>query len=96
MVCGGLLYFTALVLLMPSVGNALFRDLARAYLHANCFLETEVTCITSSPSKVEAIKGMGADRVIVSSDEEAMKAASKSLVSFIATLVISSLLADNA
>jgi len=44
-------------------------------------LGAEVTVITTSPNKVEPCKEMGADRAIVSSDEEAMKAASKSLVS---------------
>mmetsp|Transcript_17905 Transcript_17905/g.50125 ORF Transcript_17905/g.50125 Transcript_17905/m.50125 type:complete len:197 (+) Transcript_17905:850-1440(+) len=42
-------------------------------------LGAEVTVITTSPNKVEPCKEMGADRAIVSSDEEAMKAASKSL-----------------
>ena len=41
----------------------------------------EVTAITSSPGKVEACKEIGADKVVVSSDPDAMKAASNSLAS---------------
>mmetsp|Transcript_26085 Transcript_26085/g.46384 ORF Transcript_26085/g.46384 Transcript_26085/m.46384 type:complete len:361 (-) Transcript_26085:173-1255(-) len=42
-------------------------------------LGCDVTAITSSPNKVDTCKEMGADHVIVSSDEECMKKAEKSL-----------------
>jgi D-arabinose 1-dehydrogenase-like Zn-dependent alcohol dehydrogenase len=40
-------------------------------------LGCEVTAITTSPSKVEHLKSLGAKNVVVSTDEEAMKKASK-------------------
>lgn len=42
-------------------------------------LGCEVTAITSSPKKTDALKELGASRVIVSTDEGAMKGAAKSL-----------------
>jgi len=45
----------------------------------------DVTVITSSPSKVDSCKEMGADHVIVSSSEESLKEAEKSLVSSLFT-----------
>jgi alcohol dehydrogenase (NADP+) len=40
-------------------------------------LGCEVTAITTSPSKVEHLKSLGAKNVVVSTDEDAMKKASK-------------------
>jgi alcohol dehydrogenase (NADP+) len=40
-------------------------------------LGCEVTAITTSPSKVEHLQGLGAKTVVVSTDEDAMKKASK-------------------
>ncbi|MCG2623968.1 NAD(P)-dependent alcohol dehydrogenase [Arthrobacter sp. I2-34] len=42
-------------------------------------LGAEVTVFTSSPGKVEAARGLGADRVVLSTDDEAMAAARRSI-----------------
>ena len=49
-------------------------------MHLSSACAAEVVAITSSPNKVDTCKAMGADRVIVSSDADAMKAGEKSLV----------------